>query len=150
MDMRQVGEKDAHALMRTASSAVIARRSSTLTIPPRLVEVLFRETQDSPHGCWGLIIGRGNQAEDLHRLVGTSAYCWGVQPHVLREVQEQCLAQGREVQAFYHSHTGEMGCPVILDAPDLANWPTTLRHVVISFGDEAAKKLRVFRPEGNR
>lgn len=130
-------------------SAILSSKDFSLKIPERLAEGLVNHARErAPARCWGVITGQGREADAFHRLDEATAYCWGMASEDLRQVQEQY--QTPEVLAFYHSHSGEAGCPVILDTPNMANWPEALRHVVISLENAECSKLQVFRRQEKR
>jgi proteasome lid subunit RPN8/RPN11 len=121
---------------------------------PRLLlaELISHALQDDPNECCGLLLGAGDEADEVCRMSNVdkkpiSRYT--MQPGELLEVQEKAKKSGREFVAIYHSHTFTQGYPSLTDIKNaIAVSSIATRHVIVSLVEKARPVVRAFTIDG--
>ncbi len=126
----------------------------SINIPRQLLaELINHALQDDPNECCGLLLGKGDEADELHRMSNVARKPisrYTMQPRELVEAQEKVKKSDREFVAIYHSHTFTQGYPSLTDiknAVEVASIAT--RHVIISLVEKTRPVVRAFSINGN-
>ena len=126
----------------------------SINIPRQLLaELINHALQDDPNECCGLLLGKGDEADELHRMSNVARKPisrYTMQPRELVEAQEKVKKSDREFIAIYHSHTFTQGYPSLTDiknAVEVASIAT--RHVIISLVEKTRPVVRAFSINGN-
>ena len=125
-----------------------------IKIPLRLIaELKTFATQDDPNECCGLLLGVGDEANEVHRMTNVNS-----KPHVkytmergeLLEAQKTATESDRELVAIYHSHTFEQAYPSLTDIENAKKVVAISNtHVIISLARKTRPAVRAFRINGN-
>ncbi len=125
----------------------------SIKIPRHLLaELITHAMEDDPNECCGLLLGKGDEADELHRMSNVARKPisrYTMQPGELVEAQEKAKKSGREFIAIYHSHTFTQGYPSqtdIKNAVEVASIST--RHVIVSLVEKTRPVVRVFSING--
>lgn len=126
----------------------------SIKIPRRLLaELITHAMQDDPNECCGLLLGVGDEADEIYRMSNVNSKSvsrYTMQPGELVEAQEKVKKSGREFVAIYHSHTFTQGYPSMTDisnAVEIASIST--RHVIISLVEKTRPVVRAFSITGS-
>jgi proteasome lid subunit RPN8/RPN11 len=126
----------------------------SINIPRQLLaELINHALQDDPNEWCGLLLGKGDEADELHRMSNVARKPisrYTMQPRELVEAQEKVKKSDREFVAIYHSHTFTQGYPSLTDiknAVEVASIAT--RHVIISLVEKTRPVVRAFSINGN-
>ncbi|MDP6667914.1 MAG: M67 family metallopeptidase [Dehalococcoidia bacterium] len=121
-----------------------------LKIPRRLLaELITHALEDDPNECCGLVLGVGDEADEIYRMsnVNTKPISrYTMQPGELVEIQEKLNGSNRKFVAIYHSHTFTQGYPSktdIKNALEVAG--ISNRHVIVSLVEKVRPVVRAFQ-----
>jgi proteasome lid subunit RPN8/RPN11 len=113
-----------------------------------LAELITHALQDDPNECCGLLLGKGDEADELHRMSNVSGKPisrYTMQPAELVEAQEKAKKSDREFTAIYHSHTFTQGYPSLTDIKNAVEVGSiSTRHVIISLVEKTRPVVRAF------
>jgi [CysO sulfur-carrier protein]-S-L-cysteine hydrolase len=118
-----------------------------------LAELMSHALQDDPNESCGLLLGLGDEADEIYRMSNVNKKPisrYTMQPSELLEAQEKARKSGREFVAIYHSHTFTQGYPSktdITNAVPVASIST--RHVIISLVEKTRPVVRAFAITGD-
>ena len=126
----------------------------SLKIPHRLIaELINLAKQDEPNECCGLLLGVGDEADEIHPMTNVNPrpiVKYTMESRELVEVRRAARKSNRELVAIYHSHTFKEAYPSATDiasAKKVAGISTT--HVIISLADKMQPVVRAFSIDGN-
>ena len=125
----------------------------SIKIPRLLIaELITHAMQDDPSECCGLLLGIGDEADEIHRMSNVdrkpiSKYT--MQSGELVAAQEK-LKDGREFVAIYHSHTFTQGYPSQTDIANAVKVAAiSTRHVIVSLVEKTRPVIRAFSINGD-
>ena len=129
-------------------------RLLSIKIPRRLVaELITHAMQDDPDECCGLLLGVGDEADEIHRMSNVSprpVSRYTMQAGELVAAQEKVKKTGREFVAIYHSHTFTKGYPSLTDISNAAGVSgISTRHVIVSLVEKKRPVIRAFSINGS-
>ncbi len=121
----------------------------TIKIQRKLMgELISHALQDDPNECCGLLLGSGNEADELHRMSNVNKKPisrYTMQPGELVEIQEKIKKSNREFVAIYHSHTFTQGYPSLIDIKNAVNVSSiATRHIIVSLVEKTRPVVRAF------
>lgn len=121
----------------------------TIKIQRKLMgELISHALQDDPNECCGLLLGSGNEADELHRMSNVNKKPisrYTMQPGELVEIQEKIKKSNREFVAIYHSHTFTEGYPSLIDIKNAVNVSSiATRHIIVSLVEKTRPVVRAF------
>jgi|TARA_B110000263_G_scaffold62535_2_gene53724 proteasome lid subunit RPN8/RPN11 len=121
----------------------------SIKIPRRLLAALIAHAlQDDPNESCGLLLGKGHEADEMHRMSNVNSKPisrYTMQPGELVEAQEKAKNSNREFVAIYHSHTFTQGYPSKTDISlAVAVASISTRHVIISLVEKTRPVVRAF------
>ena len=113
-----------------------------------MAELITHALEDDPNECCGLLLGTGDDADELHRMSNVSKKPisrYTMQPGELVETQEKAKKSDREFIAIYHSHTFTQGYPSLTDIKNAVKVSNiSARHVIISLVEKSRPVIRAF------
>ena len=119
-----------------------------LTISKKdIQEMKAHALQENPNECCGILIGVGEEAKKLHRVVNVeeSPYRYRMDPLGQLEADKDADKNGWEFVAFYHSHTHSPAYPSSTDVRvAVDNGWLNVKYVLVSLMDKANPAVRVF------
>ncbi len=126
----------------------------SIKIPRRLLaELITHALQDDPNESCGLLLGAGDEADELHRMSNINRKPisrYTMQPAELLEAQEKAKKSKREFVAIYHSHTFTQGYPSKTDTKNaVAVASISTRHVIVSLVEKTRPVVRAFSINGD-
>jgi len=126
----------------------------SIKIPRRLLaELISHALQDDPHESCGLLLGTGEEADEMHRMTNVNKKPisrYTMQPGELVEAQQKAKDSGREFVAIYHSHTFTQGYPSKTDISNaVAVSSISTRHVIVSLVEKTRPVVRAFSINGD-
>lgn len=109
-----------------------------------LREIIAHALEDDPIECCGIIAGNDGHAAKLYRAVNAAAskFRYEVETNDLIRIHREIDANGWDVLAIYHSHTGTKAYPSPTDIR-LATWPEA-HYVIISLANMTKPVVRAF------
>ncbi len=121
----------------------------TIKIQRKLMgELISHALQDDPNECCGLLLGSGDEADELHRMSNVNKKPisrYTMQPGELVEAQEKIKKSNREFVAIYHSHTFTQGYPSLIDIKNAVNVSSiATRHIIVSLVEKTRPVVRAF------
>ncbi len=121
----------------------------TIKIQRKLMgELISHALQDDPNECCGLLLGSGDEADELHRMSNVNKKPisrYTMQPGELVEAQEKIKKSNREFVAIYHSHTFTEGYPSLIDIKNAVNVSSiATRHIIVSLVEKTRPVVRAF------
>ncbi len=121
----------------------------TIKIQRKLMgELISHALQDDPNECCGLLLGSGDEADELHRMSNVNKKPisrYTMQPGELVEIQEKIKKSNREFVAIYHSHTFTEGYPSLIDIKNAVNVSSiATRHIIVSLVEKTRPVVRAF------
>lgn len=124
-------------------------KTLSIKIPRRiLAELITHALEDDPNECCGLLLGRGDDADELQRMSNVNkkpVSRYTMQPGELLEVQEKAKKSDREFIAIYHSHTFTQGYPSLTDVKNAVKVSSiSTRHVIVSLVEKTRPVIRAF------
>ena len=121
----------------------------SIKIPRQLLaELITHALEDDPNESCGLLLGTGDDADEMHRMSNVNEKPisrYTMDPGELVEAQEKARKSDREFVAIYHSHTFTQGYPSktdIKNAVVVASIST--RHVIVSLVEKTRPVVRAF------
>ena len=107
-------------------------------------EMVAHALEDDPNECCGILAGKDERIEKLHRMVNTEAspYRYRMDPKELLQVYREIDDRGWDIVAIYHSHTHSEAYPSATDVR-LATWPES-RYILVSLLDRENPPIRAF------
>ena len=129
-------------------------RALSIKIPRQLLaELITHALQDDPNECCGLLLGNGDEADELLRMSNVNKKPisrYTMQPGELVEAQEKISKSDREFVAIYHSHTFTQGYPSLTDVKNAVKVSSiSTRHVIVSLIEKTRPVVRAFSINGN-
>ena len=126
----------------------------SIKIPRRIIaELITHALEDDPNECCGLLLGTGDDADELHRMSNVNKKPisrYTMQPGELLEVQEKAKKSDREFIAIYHSHTFTQGYPSLTDVKNAVKVSSiSTRHVIVSLVEKTRPVVRAFAINGD-
>ena len=126
----------------------------SIKIPRKLIgELISHALQDDPNECCGLLLGSGDEADELHRMSNVNKKPisrYTMQPGELVGAQEKIKKTGREFVAIYHSHTFTQGYPSLTDIKNAVKVSSiSTRHVIVSLVEKTRPVVRAFSISGD-
>ena len=124
-----------------------------LELPREYVDRMVGHAQgEAPNECCGLIAGEGGRAAAVHPMTNVehSPYRYRFDPKEFFMVSQGIEDGGRELLAFYHSHTHSPAYPSATDVrlatgPDgTSMWPGVY-YILVSLADPQQPVVRAFR-----
>jgi proteasome lid subunit RPN8/RPN11 len=113
-----------------------------------LAELITHALQDDPNECCGLLLGKGDEADELHRMSNVNKKPisrYTMQPGELVEAQDKANKSDRGFVAIYHSHTFTQGYPSKTDIKNAVKVSSiSTRHVIISLVEKTRPVVRAF------
>ncbi len=121
----------------------------TIKIQRKLMgELISHALQDDPNECCGLLLGSGDEADELHRMSNVNKKPisrYTMQPGELVEIQEKIKKSNREFVAIYHSHTFTQSYPSLIDIKNAVNVSSiATRHIIVSLVEKTRPVVRAF------
>jgi proteasome lid subunit RPN8/RPN11 len=121
----------------------------TIKIQRKLMgELISHALQDDPNECCGLLLGSGDEADELHRMSNVNKKPisrYTMQPGELVEAQEKIKKSNREFVAIYHSHTFTQGYPSLTDIKNAVKVSSiATRHIIVSLVEKTRPVVRAF------
>ncbi len=121
----------------------------TIKIQRKLMgELISHALQDDPNECCGLLLGSGNEADELHRMSNVNKKPisrYTMQPGEVVEAQEKIKKSNREFVAIYHSHTFTQSYPSLIDIKNAVNVSSiATRHIIVSLVEKTRPVVRAF------
>ena len=111
-------------------------------------ELISHALQDDPNECCGLLLGSGDEADELHRMSNVNKKPisrYTMQPGELVEAQEKIKKSNREFVAIYHSHTFTQGYPSLTDIKNAVKVSSiATRHIIVSLVEKTRPVVRTF------
>jgi proteasome lid subunit RPN8/RPN11 len=125
-----------------------------IKIPRKLIgELISHALQDDPNECCGLLLGSGDEADELHRMSNVNKKPFSrytMQPGELVRAQEKIKKTGREFVAIYHSHTFTQSYPSLTDIKNAVKVSSiSTRHVIVSLVEKTRPVVRAFSINGD-
>ena len=118
-----------------------------------MAELITHALEDDPNECCGLLLGTGDDADELHRMSNVNKKPisrYTMQPGELLEVQEKAKKSDREFIAIYHSHTFTQGYPSLTDVKNAVKVSSiSKRHVIVSLVEKTRPVVRAFAINGD-
>jgi proteasome lid subunit RPN8/RPN11 len=118
-----------------------------------MAELITHALEDDPNECCGLLLGTGDDADELHRMSNVNKKPiskYTMQPGELVEAQEKAKKSDREFIAIYHSHTFTQGYPSLTDVKNAVKVSSiSTRHVIVSLVEKTRPVIRAFAINGN-
>ncbi len=111
-------------------------------------EMKAHALEEDPNECCGILIGKGEEANKLHRVVNVdkSPYRYRMDPLGQLEADKDADKNGWEFVAFYHSHTHSPAYPSSTDVRmAVDNGWLNVKYVLISLMDKTNPIVKVFR-----
>jgi len=129
-------------------------KALSIKIPRRIVaELITHALEDDPNECCGLLLGTGDDADELHRMSNVNKKPisrYTMQPGELLEAQEKAKNSDREFVAIYHSHTFTQGYPSLTDVKNAVKVSSiSTRHVIVSLVEKTRPVVRAFAINGD-
>jgi proteasome lid subunit RPN8/RPN11 len=114
-----------------------------------LEQIVAHAREEAPNECCGMIGARDGRATSLHRARNAeeSPLRYTVHPTDQLRIMEQLEADGEELAAIYHSHTGSPAYPSQTDVNLAENWPDPL-YLICSIADPESPDVRAFAIRG--
>ena len=113
-----------------------------------MAELITHALEDDPNECCGLLLGKGDDADELHRMSNVNKKPisrYTMQPGELVEAQEKAKKSDREFIAIYHSHTFTQGYPSLTDVKNAVKVSSiSTRHVIVSLVEKTRPVIRAF------
>ncbi len=118
-----------------------------------MAELITHALQDDPNECCGLLLGTGDEADELHCMSNVNKKPisrYTMQPGELVEAQEKIKKTNREFVAIYHSHTFTQGYPSLTDIKNAVKVSgIATRHVIVSLVEKTRPIVRAFSINGD-
>ena len=118
-----------------------------------MAELITHALEDDPNECCGLLLGTGDDADELHRMSNVNKKPisrYTMQPGELLEAQEKAKNSDREFVAIYHSHTFTQGYPSLTDVKNSVKVSSiSTRHVIVSLVEKTRPVVRAFAINGD-
>ena len=118
-----------------------------------MAELITHALEDDPNECCGLLLGTGEDADELYRMSNVNKKPisrYTMQPGELLEAQEKAKKSDREFIAIYHSHTFTQGYPSVTDVKNAVKVSSiSTRHVIVSLVEKTRPVIRAFAINGN-
>lgn len=118
-----------------------------------MAELITHALEDDPNECCGLLLGTGDEADELHRMSNVNEKPisrYTMQPGELVEAQEKAKKSDREFIAIYHSHTFTQGYPSLTDIENAVKVSSiSTRHVIVSLVEKTRPVIRAFAINDN-
>ena len=118
-----------------------------------MAELITHALEDDPNECCGLLLGTGEDADELYRMSNVNKKPisrYTMQPGELLEVQEKAKKSDREFIAIYHSHTFTQGYPSLTDVKNAVKVSSiSKRHVIVSLVEKTRPVVRAFAINGD-
>jgi proteasome lid subunit RPN8/RPN11 len=129
-------------------------KALSIKIPRRIVaELITHALEDDPNECCGLLLGTGDDADELHRMSNVNKKPisrYTMQSGELLEAQEKAKNSDREFVAIYHSHTFTQGYPSLTDVKNAVKVSSiSTRHVIVSLVEKTRPVVRAFAINGD-
>jgi proteasome lid subunit RPN8/RPN11 len=129
-------------------------KALSIKIQRRIVaELITHALEDDPNECCGLLLGTGDDADELHRMSNVNKKPisrYTMQPGELLEAQEKAKNSDREFVAIYHSHTFTQGYPSLTDVKNAVKVSSiSTRHVIVSLVEKTRPVVRAFAINGD-
>lgn len=116
-------------------------------------ELITHALEDDPNECCGLLLGTGDDADELHRMSNVNKKPisrYTMEPGELLEAQEKAKKSDREFIAIYHSHTFTQGYPSLTDIKNAVKVSSiSPRHVIVSLVEKTRPIIRAFAINGD-
>jgi len=124
-------------------------KALSIKIPRRIIaELITHALEDDPNECCGLLLGVGDDVDELHRMSNVNKKPisrYTMQPGELLEAQEKVKKSDREFVAIYHSHTFTQGYPSLTDVKNAVKVSSiSTRHVIVSLVEKTRPVVRAF------
>lgn len=106
--------------------------------------------EEYPNECCGILAGTDGTADHLYRITNTakSPYRYLMDPQEFLNADRDAEAKGRELLAFYHSHTHSPASPSTTDIRmALQSGWLTVYYVVVSLENRDQPQIRAFHIE---
>jgi len=118
-----------------------------------MAELITHALEDDPNECCGLLLGTGDDADELHRMSNVNKKPisrYTMQSGELLEAQEKAKNSDREFVAIYHSHTFTQGYPSLTDVKNAVKVSSiSTRHVIVSLVEKTRPVVRAFAINGD-
>lgn len=118
-----------------------------------MAELITHALEDDPNECCGLLLGTGEDADELYRMSNVNKKPisrYTMQPGELLEAQRKAKKSDREFIAIYHSHTFTQGYPSVTDVKNAVKVSSiSTRHVIVSLVEKTRPVIRAFAINGN-
>jgi len=118
-----------------------------------VAELITHALEDDPNECCGLLLGTGDDADELHRMSNVNKKPisrYTMQSGELLEAQEKAKNSDREFVAIYHSHTFTQGYPSLTDVKNAVKVSSiSTRHVIVSLVEKTRPVVRAFAINGD-
>ncbi len=118
-----------------------------------MAELITHALQDDPNECCGLLLGTGDEADELLCMSNVNKKPisrYTMQPGELVEAQEKIKRTNREFVAIYHSHTFTQGYPSLTDIKNAVKVSgIATRHVIVSLVEKTRPIVRAFSINGD-
>ena len=117
-----------------------------------LAELINHSLEDDPNESCGLLLGTGDDADELHRMSNIAdkpISRFTMDSDELLKAQEKVNKTKREFVAIYHSHTFTQGYPSKTDIKNaVAVASIATRHVIVSLVEKTRPVVRAFSING--
>ena len=118
-----------------------------------MAELITHALEDDPNECCGLLLGTGEDADELYRMSNVNKKPisrYTMQPGELLEAQRKAKKSDREFIAIYHSHAFTQGYPSVTDVKNAVKVSSiSTRHVIVSLVEKTRPVIRAFAINGN-
>ena len=118
-----------------------------------MAELITHALEEDPNECCGLLLGTGEDADELYRMSNVNKKPisrYTMQPSELLEAQGKAKKSDREFIAIYHSHTFTQGYPSVTDVKNAVKVSSiSTRHVIVSLVEKTRPVIRAFAINGN-
>ena len=117
-----------------------------------LADLISHALQDDPNESCGLLLGTGDEADEMHRMSNVNSMPisrYTMQPGELVEAQDIAKNSNRVFVAIYHSHTFTQGYPSKTDISNaVAVASISTRQVIVSLVEKTRPVVRAFSING--
>lgn len=105
--------------------------------------------EEDPNECCGILAGKDGVVSRIYRITNTarSPYRYLMDPQEMLKAMLESERNGREILAFYHSHTHSPAYPSPTDArmAQQSGWlGGDVYYILVSLEDKASPQIRAF------
>ena len=114
-------------------------------------EMIEHARTDAPNECCGLIGGRPEEAQSIHRAENAEAspFRYSIAPREQLELMNRIEDDGEQVAGIYHSHTRTPAYPSQTDINLAAGWPDAV-YFIVSLEHSEEPVVKAFRINGSK